>query len=181
MCEYVVSTDGREVERGVKVVRVRRRVVVPLLRAPASLVRVRVLRRRTCNRKHVASTGNTWRQAESTGNLYGELQSRDVNWCNATNYVFASTGRALLLSASWPWGEDTLKSNALLRRADLSCCCVTSLGQHQAAFALPQPLWEQLGRWNSSLHTNPAGRRNSTTGQHDAGCCVAGSLFPALL
>ncbi len=66
-----------------------------------------------------------------------------------------------------------------LRRAAPSCCGVTPLGQHWAAFASPQPLREQLEGCNSSCHTNPMGRRNSTTGQHDAGCCVAGSVFPA--
>ncbi len=30
-------------------------------------------------------------------------------------------------------------------------------------------------------NTNPMGRWHSMMGQHDAGCCVAGSVFPALL
>ncbi len=28
-------------------------------------------------------------------------------------------------------------------------------------------------------NADPLGRRNSMTGQHDASCCVAGSVFPA--
>ncbi len=59
------------------------------------------------------------------------------------------------------------------------CYCIAPLGQHWAAFASPELLPEQLGRWNSSLHTNPMGWHDSMTGQHDAGCCVAASVFPA--
>ncbi len=62
-------------------------------------------------------------------------------------------------------GADTLKSDALSRRAVASCCGVTRLGLY----------------CNSNLHTSPTGRCHSTMGQHDAGCCVVGSVFPCWL
>ena len=36
-----------------------------------------------------------------------------------------------------------------------------------------------VGAMEQQPPTNPMGRCNSTMGQHDAGCCVAGSVFPA--
>ncbi len=47
-----------------------------------------------------------------------------------------------------------------------SCCCVAPLGQHWAAFVLPQPFPEWLGRHNSSIQTqwgDATARRGSTT------------------
>ena len=76
-------------------------------------------------------------------------------------------------------GADTLQSDALSCHAVALCCCVVPLGLYWAAFASPQLLPEWLGQCNSSLHTKPMGQCHSTMGQHDAGCCVAGSVFPA--
>ena len=62
----------------------------------------------------------------------------------------------------------------------MRCCiapkCWVCIG-HLHCPKLPDGL---VGR-NSSLHADPMLRCNSTTGQHDAGCCVAGSVFPASL
>ena len=67
-------------------------------------------------------------------------------------------------------GTDTL---------NVASCCLVVLWRRP--IASPEPLPEQFERRNSSLHTNPMGRRHSTTGQHDAGCCVAGSVFNSLV
>ncbi len=50
-------------------------------------------------------------------------------------------------------------------RLNVASCCPVVMWRR--LIVSRQPLWEWFGR------------RHSMMGQHDAGCCVAGSVFPA--
>ncbi len=107
--------------------------------------------------------------------LKKDLSGVDVTRIRSPHWLFSSYSARSTSPAATATnqGADTLKSDALARRAVLSCCGVARLGLLCAAFASPQLLPElqewlrQLGRCKCSpiqaQWGDATARRNSTT------------------